>query len=866
MLTVFYVNERAQSGVERAMNILHKHQYINMKGIHQIVFLLFVCAVNMMAQNPIIRDHFSADPTARVFEGKMYLYPSHDIPSPIERLKEWFCMADYHVYSSDDLVDWTDHGVIVTQNRVPWVQPNSYSMWAPDCVYKDGKYYFYFPSTPRGEGKRGFAVGVAIADKPYGPFVPQRRAIEGVNGIDPCVLVDRDGQSYIYWAGRGLQVAKLKENMVELASEPMQIEGMPDGFKEGPFAFERNGKYYFTFPWVKDKTETLAYAMGDSPMGPFEFKGIIMDESPSGCWTNHHSIVEYKDQWYLFYHHNDYSPEFDKNRSVRIDSLSFNADGAIQKVIPTLRGVGITKARSRIQIDRYSQISPTGVSISFINNSNKFEGWKSVFTRKKAWIRYNRVDFGKEPVATIRVRAKSEKGATLLLSTSEGSRIGQISIPKSSDWMEVTTTVKNAPTGICDLQCSLFKGGQVEVDWLGFDALPWDKGAFATRKYRNLFAELGYKETDINAKITSVFNDLFSGPNKIYFEVGDSLAYISDLKNHDVRTEGMSYGMMIAVQFDRQDIFDRLWRWSKKYMQHQDGPLKGYFAWSCQTDGKRNAQGPASDGELYYVTSLIFASNRWGNDTGINYLAEAQNILDCSMQKAGMDRVSPLINLQHQLITFTPDPWGGSFTDPSYHVPAFYEVWARWAEDGRSSFWRECAEKSRAYLRKCIHPITGLNPDYCNYDGTLLGSNRIIGDAFRFDSWRVPMNIALDYSWACADKEWQQSYGNRIQNFLYAEGIDTFVDQYNVDGTQVNEILGAGGYKKLRHSLGLVATSAAVSLVCTHSKICDFIDRLWNAEHVPYDDGYFDAYYDGLLRLFAFMHLSGKYQIIFPKE
>ena len=136
MLTVFYVNERALSGVERAMNILHKHQYINMKGIHQIVFLLFVCAVNMMAQNPIIRDHFSADPTARVFEGKMYLYPSHDIPSPIERLKEWFCMADYHVYSSDDLVDWTDHGVIVTQNRVPWVQPDSCSMWAPDCVYK----------------------------------------------------------------------------------------------------------------------------------------------------------------------------------------------------------------------------------------------------------------------------------------------------------------------------------------------------------------------------------------------------------------------------------------------------------------------------------------------------------------------------------------------------------------------------------------------------------------------------------------------------------------------------------------------------------------------------------------------------------
>lgn len=404
-----------------------------------------------------------------------------------------------------------------------------------------------------------------------------------------------------------------------------------------------------------------------------------------------------------------------------------------------------------------------------------------------------------------------------------------------------------------------------EIERLGEERLPYTKGAFATRRYRNLFAELGYKQKDIDKKLKSVFESVFYGPDKVYFEVGDSMAYISDIKNHDVRTEGMSYGLMIAVQFDRKDIFDRLWRWSKKYMQHQEGLLKGYFAWSCQTDGTRNAQGPASDGELYYVTSLIFASNRWGNSTGINYLAEAQNILNCSMQKIGMERVAPLINLEHQLITFTPDPFGGRFTDPSYHIPAFYEVWARWAEDGRSEFWRVCARKSREYLHKSIHPVTGLNPDYNNYDGTLLGSKRGIGDAFRFDSWRVPMNIALDYSWACADRKWQQEYGNKIQNFFYSQGIDSFVDQYNVDGTTVTELLGAGGYKKLRHSLGLVATTAAVSLVCTHDKSREFVDRLWNAKHVPYDDGYFDAYYDGLLRLFAFMHLSGNYRIIFPQ-
>ncbi|WP_418699263.1 family 43 glycosylhydrolase [Bacteroides sp.] len=437
----------------------------------QLLTLAFLAlSANMVeAQNPIIRDQFTADPTARVFEGKMYVYPSHDIPSPIERLKEWFCMADYHVFSSENLVDWTDHGVIVSQENVPWVQPDSYSMWAPDCVYKNGKYYFYFPSTLKGEGKTGFAVGVATADKPYGPFKPEMNAIEGVDGIDPCVLVDKDGQSYIYWAGHGMSMAKLKDNMLELASEPVVVEGLPEGFKEGPFVFERNGKYYFTFPWVQDKTETLAYAMGNSPMGPFEFKGIIMEQSPTGCWTNHHSIVEYNGQWYLFYHHNDYSPEFDKNRSVRIDSLSFNADGTIRKVVPTLRGVGITDAHTPIQIDRYSSISPAGTSIVFLDEANKFEGWKAVFSGKDAWLQYNRVDFGKDKVKKVNVRVNSAAGGVLQICAGKnGPVIASVNIPQSRNWTVVSTPVSSAPTGVHDLFISLPKGNQAEVDWISF--------------------------------------------------------------------------------------------------------------------------------------------------------------------------------------------------------------------------------------------------------------------------------------------------------------------------------------------------------------------------------------------------------------
>ena len=400
-------------------------------------------------------------------------------------------------------------------------------------------------------------------------------------------------------------------------------------------------------------------------------------------------------------------------------------------------------------------------------------------------------------------------------------------------------------------------------------------------QYRNIFVEMGYQPAEVDAKLKEVFNDVFRGPNKVYFEVGESMGYISDIKNHDARTEGMSYGMMIAVQFGEKDIFDRLWRWSKKYMQHQEGQREGYFAWSCKTDGTHNAEGAASDGELYFITALLFASNRWGNDTGINYKAEAQHILNCIQPRAFKEeRTRPqrpdmppssgmayLIDPNTHLITFTPDGFGQRFTDPSYHIPAFYEVWARWADDGRSDYWLHCAEKSREFIHKVINEQTGLNPDLCNYDGTMLegfGGRRNGGSNFRYDSWRVPMNIALDYEWSGTDSLWQQQYGEKIQNFFFSQGINTFVDQYQVDGSLPadDEILQAGGFRKLRHSIGLVSTLAAASVMCQHPKKKAFVNALWNARHEPFEDGYFDAYYDGLLRLFAFMHLSGNYRII----
>ena len=206
----------------------------------------------------------------------------------------WFCMEDYHVFSSADLSEWTDHGMIVTQNKVPWVRPDSYSMWAPDCIERNGKYYFYFPTAAKDTVTygRGFTIGVAVADKPEGPFAPEATPIKGVRGIDPNVFIDKDGQAYLYWSAGNIFGAKLKANMLELDSEVKILGDLPSkGLKEGPYLFERNGIYYLTYPHVENKIERLEYAIGDNPLGPFKVTGVIMDESESGCWTNHHSII-----------------------------------------------------------------------------------------------------------------------------------------------------------------------------------------------------------------------------------------------------------------------------------------------------------------------------------------------------------------------------------------------------------------------------------------------------------------------------------------------------------------------------------------------------------------------------------------------
>ena len=455
--------------------------------------VLCLAATAVQAQNPIIRDQFTADPTARVFNNKVYLYPSHDIVPPAGQRQDWFCMEDYHVFSSENLTDWTDHGVIVTQNKVPWVRPDSYSMWAPDCVERNGKYYFYFPSAPK-DG-RGFGIGVAVADRPEGPFICEPEPIKGISGIDPCVLQASDGNAYIFWgAGR---CAKLKPNMKELADDTPKekvkfgnrefemygvncLKDLPNRQAEGPFAFEYNGNYYLTYPYVRENTEVLGYAMSKNPMGPYEYKGLIMPEHENGCWTNHHSIINYKGQWYLFYHQNAFSPRDDKRRSVQIDKLFFNPDGTIKEVKKTMRGVGVNKATEKIEIDRYSTAS-SDVTTSLIDTVNTFRGYQASLPKKGSWLHYADVDFSPITDAYLIVNAKAggntefcvreknAKGKVIARVTMNViSQMGQFRRDQSNQWLTQTVNLEYVPKGVIDLCVTCEGDAEVSINWVQF--------------------------------------------------------------------------------------------------------------------------------------------------------------------------------------------------------------------------------------------------------------------------------------------------------------------------------------------------------------------------------------------------------------
>jgi oligosaccharide reducing-end xylanase len=381
-------------------------------------------------------------------------------------------------------------------------------------------------------------------------------------------------------------------------------------------------------------------------------------------------------------------------------------------------------------------------------------------------------------------------------------------------------------------------------------------GAFQSGQYRDLFKEyLGKTDSEIQAKLDATWNQLFYGDDisqRIYYPVGSNMAYIKDVGNSDVRTEGMSYGMMIAVQLNKKAEFDRLWMWTRTYMyQSGSSPYAGYFAWHCRTDGSQfqGDIGPAPDGEEWLSMALLFASSRWGDGSGADpYRLEAQHILTTMLHKADENNgvVGNMFDPAQKLVVFVPQPWGSGYTDPSYHLPAYYELWALWAKQD-NAFWKSAATASRFFFKTAANPTTGLMADYTYFNGSPY--NDTLHKDFRFDAWRTLSNVAVDYSWFQADP-WEVEQSNRVLDFLTAKNINSYPDQYSVTGTPLS----------VNHSTGLVAMAAVAALAADPAKGKPFVQALWDA---PIPSGTW-RYYDGSLYFLALLHVSGQFRIYSP--
>ncbi|WP_151771514.1 glycosyl hydrolase family 8 [Streptomyces abyssomicinicus] len=398
--------------------------------------------------------------------------------------------------------------------------------------------------------------------------------------------------------------------------------------------------------------------------------------------------------------------------------------------------------------------------------------------------------------------------------------------------------------------------------------VPPTTGAFTSGKYRDLFQEWDPSLTDaaVKAKLDAFWASLFTSTDdtrRLYYPAGSdaegALAYIKDTGNDDVRSEGISYGMMIAVQMNKKAEFDALWNWATTYMRHKSGARAGYFCWEATTAGSCQDNNPATDGEEYMATALFFAGHRWGDGTGIyDYTAEANSVLDTMLHKEDMnggvvDSVTNMFDHTQKMPVFVPYANSAKFSDPSYHLPAFYELWARWADgyQGRQTadrqFWREAAQTSRAYFTKATNATTGLNPDYAEFSGSPNNTGNH-GD-FRFDAWRTSVNWSVDHAWWAADSS-ATARTDRLQSFFESQGMNAYVNQYSLSGSSLSS----------DRSPGLIASNGAASLAATDARAWKFVEALWNLE--PPTGQY--RYYDGLLTYMALLHASGNFRIHQP--
>lgn len=376
----------------------------------------------------------------------------------------------------------------------------------------------------------------------------------------------------------------------------------------------------------------------------------------------------------------------------------------------------------------------------------------------------------------------------------------------------------------------------------------WQSG-----QYRNILQEAGYSQEEINSKLQAMEQQFFKGDaenGRLYYELGNDEAYILDTGNDDVRTESMSYGMMICVQLNKKAEFDKLWRFVKNHCVHKSGPNKGYMAWQLNKDGSIKDDNAAPDGDEYIATALMFAAGRWGNDTGIDYWKEANCILENMLSKSHYVNSSHvnMFNKDEKQIVFVPYAQSAVHTDPSYHMPAFYELWSKWANNNRQ-FWKACADKSREMYPKFANSTTGLMPDYAEFSGEARSG---VHSDFCYDAWRCAMHMATDYMWFNGS-ETEKQQTKKLLDFFYGEGIKDYKGLYQLNGTPIY-----GG----DHSPGLVGCNAVGAMIYEDVKAWDFVDDFFE---MTFPTGRF-RYYDGCLYFLSYLHASGNFKMYKPKD
>lgn len=371
-------------------------------------------------------------------------------------------------------------------------------------------------------------------------------------------------------------------------------------------------------------------------------------------------------------------------------------------------------------------------------------------------------------------------------------------------------------------------------------------GAFENGVYPNFLQEIGVSDEQARDIIEKSFNIIFFHDEENFCHHTDEDAWcLVDTGNNDARTEGMSYGMMMCVQMNRKDIFDKLWSFSERYMLIKEGPNKGYFRWSVHIDGTSNSDGPAPDGEEYFAMALFMASARWGNGEGsFNYSARAREILRHAVHQHEMIQGGePMWEPQNALIRFVP---GMKISDPSYHLPHFYELFSLAADEEDRDFWKKAARASRKYISLTSDQNTGLSPEYAGYDGkTVL----LFGKPWVYysDAYRVVENIALDCIWFGREPALCK-VATKIQDFFAKQDMDN-LKAYKLDGTPQSE--------PAMHPTAIRAVLGAASVASESEHRIRFLKQF---SDLPMRKGV-RRYYDNCLYFFCLLMLTGNYKI-----